>query len=114
MTIKEGMDIFLQPIGNAGRRSSGELIKTKVSKVARKYFNVTESFYGRFSIETFLQDAGQYSPNYKAWVSEQDYEDKILLEKSKDKIKNHLTYNKFPDISLEDCNKILAIINKEK
>lgn len=49
--MKVGQKIYLKPIGNRARYSQ-EIKEVRVSKVGRKYFELEESHYGRFFIET--------------------------------------------------------------
>jgi hypothetical protein len=65
ISMEVGQKIYLEPWGNAARRNSA-IIETNVTKVGR---------YGRFSIETMVQDSGQYSPEYKAWANLQEIKD---------------------------------------
>jgi len=111
--LKPGMEIYLEPIGNAARRSS-ELIDTKIEKVGRKYFTTQSGNYGKFFIETLLQDGRGYSANYKAWLSKDDFLKNKEYMSLKEQIRSEFTQWRFPKLSMEDCYEILAIINKNK
>ena len=111
--IKPGMEIYLEPIGNAARRSK-DLITTKIEKVGRKYFTTKLGYHGKFFIDTLLQDAGGYTANYKAWLSKDDFFKKQEFESLKDQITSQFTNWRSPKLSIEDCYQILAIINKNK
>jgi hypothetical protein len=74
MKIEVGMTVYLKPIGNAARRGTA-IIETTVTKVGRKYFEVEQSWTGRFFIETMYQDGRGYISDYHAYLSVKEIED---------------------------------------
>ena len=70
MKLEVGQEIFLKPTGNAVRRNS-EVREAKITKIGKKYFEV-DILRTRFSIETLCQDNGEYSSDYKGYLSRQE------------------------------------------
>ena len=107
--MEVGQKIYLKPIGNQARYSK-EIKETIISKIGRKYFEVEDSGYGRFFIDTMNQDCGQYVSGYTCYLSlqeiEHEKEAKILSEKIK-KVFSGFS----PDLPLDKLKKIERIIN---
>ena len=107
--MKTGQEIYLKPIGNRARYDK-EIKKTKVGKVGRKYFELEESHYGRFFIDTMLQDCGQYISGYVCYLSLQEIEDEEEALKLYTEIKK--MFSGFStDLPLNKLKEIHKIIN---
>lgn len=83
--LEVGQTIFLEPRGNAARYNK-DLIETKISKIGKKYFTVTENWYGRFYIENLMQDRGDYMSEYRAILDKQQ----LLDEKEESELINFI------------------------
>lgn len=81
-----------------------------ISKIGRKYFEVTPSYMGRFHINSLIHDRGNYSPRFKLYLSKEDYEDEIECSKIHSELRNIFGYGK-SKIGLIKLRQILSIIN---
>ena len=79
-----------------------------ISKVGKKYFETSDSWRGRFSIEDLRHDAGQYSPRYIVWLSLQEHEDDKLRDVLFSKISGKFKYSN--SLTLQQLKDIDAII----
>ena len=104
--MKEGDIIYLKPIGNAARWSE-QIQEATITKVAKKYFYVQPSFYGRFYIDSMAQDNGEYISNYEAYLSMQDIADEKELNENLRWIEKY-----YHAASLSDSRKIIEILKK--
>lgn len=79
MKLEVGAKVWLKPLGNAAIYSKSlieeEIIEEEIIKLGRKYFETNS--HGRYYIDNLLQDAGEYSPNYKAYLDIQEYRDEL-------------------------------------
>lgn len=74
--MKVGDKIYIVELN---RKNSGVPIEVTVTKIGKKYFETSNSLYGRFYIEDLKHDAGQYSARYEAYLNIKEYEDKKEL-----------------------------------
>ncbi len=102
-----GQEIFLKPIGNAGRRSS-EIKKSVIEFIGSKYFEVKD-FRNRFKISDGLEDQGQYNSDYQSYLSMQEISDEKELQKGIENIKRN-AYR----LSLEQVRAVLANYGTKK
>jgi hypothetical protein len=112
--IEIGQTVYLKPLNNAARRSS-EIIESVVTKVGKKYFNVSPEYLRRFSLDTMLQDCGNWTAEYKAYLSKQE----ILDEREKYELYDYLRKTYFDmysrkNIKLETLRAIREVLNKEQ
>lgn len=84
MNVSVGQTIYLEPQGNAARRSK-EIREAKVESVGRKYFTANGM---KFYLDNGRHNAGQYSADYQAYESLQAIEDKRLADNLHSKIKD--------------------------
>lgn len=115
--LKVGNSIFLVPMGNAARYNN-IMIETKITKVARKYFYVEDfsrSFSEtKFEIESGNDFCGQYSSNWKAYLTKECIEKKKRKHKLNDSIRNIFKGYGDSKLSLEQLEKIYLIIKETK
>lgn len=109
MKIEVGQILYLEPIGNAGRRNK-EIKPVCVSKVGRYFFELSESHYGRFYIDTMIQDGKGYTPNYIAYFSEQDIKDKRDAENIRQDIYRRILSSK---INISKLRQIKELLDSE-
>jgi len=107
--MKIGDKIYLRPMGNAARRDTDRIEETTIKSIGRKYFTA-EDRYGRFHLDSFIQDCGQYSANYKAYLNKQDLLDENEKRKLTDTISGYFRFA--PKLSLDQLRKINEIINQ--
>jgi hypothetical protein len=113
--IEIGQTVYLKPLNNAARRSS-EIIESVVTKVGKKYFNVSPEYLRRFSLDTMLQDCGNWTAEYKAYLSKQE----ILDEREKYELYDYLRktyfdmYSSRKNIRLESLRAIRDLLNSEQ
>lgn len=104
-----GQKIYLKPIGNAARYGK-DIVETVVTKVGRKYFEVSYPC-NRIEIESMKDDNGQYISSYVAYLSLQDIEDEKEYYRIHAEIKDNfsgMSYSK--QFSLDQLQRILNII----
>lgn len=107
MKLQIGQDIYLKPTGNAARGSK-EIREGKITKIGNKYFE-TDAYHGRFFIETLYHDAGQYTSNYKGYLSKQEILDEYESNRLFSKISEHFRYrNPFTLDQLKAIDKIIT------
>ena len=99
-----GQKIHVKRIGNAARYSK-EIETCTISKIGRKYFEVEEMRNRKFFIETLLHSSGQYSPDYKCYLSLQEINDEEEQRKLHDKVKKHFN-NYFTSLPLDKLREI--------
>lgn len=108
--MEVGQKVYLKPVGNQTRYSK-EIKETRISKVGRKYFELEESYYGRFFIKTMNQDCGQYISGYTCYLSLQEIEDEKEALKLYTEIKKVFSGFSNTDLSLSQLKEINRIIN---
>ena len=110
MKLKVGQEVFLKEIFGRSPQDK-ELIKTNIAKVGNKYFTVSDSWRGRFHIDKMMHDGGQYSPKYKAYLSEKEILDESLSVELIHKIRTIIGQYGKTDLTLDQMKQILKIIN---
>lgn len=109
--MKVGDKIWIEPISRRLRRSNPEVRECTISKVGRKYIYVKELSYSRFFKEGLLEDPGGYNSKYQAYLTLQDYKDKVEKEDLYSSIRKHFkAYS--PSLTLEQLRSIDKIINQ--
>lgn len=79
--MKEGDTIYLRAIdgSNAARRGDRGIIKEEIiTKVGKKYI---ECGHYKFHIDSMIQHNGQYSADYKAYLSKEFLENEMETER---------------------------------
>lgn len=110
--MKIGQTVYLKPIGNNSRYSQ-ELIKVEIDKIGRKYFEVNIKHYGRFFIETMIQDCGDYISGYKCYLSLQEIKDEEEHELLFSEIKKEFSAYR-TNLPLSKLKEISQIIKKSE
>lgn len=110
MNVSVGQTIYLEPQGNAARRSK-EIREAKVESVGRKFFTIEDGT--KFFIENGRHNAGQYTSDWQAYESLQEIEYKNLSQRLHDAIKRQFFSGFTPNITLEDLKKISDILKIE-
>jgi hypothetical protein len=110
---KVGDELFLVDVGNAARNGRGSQRKCVVSKVGRKYFDVT---YGdrcpstvTFVIATRHQKT-EYCANAALYDSEQHWADSVLADKLGRKIADSFRYSCGSSFTLDQLRKVAEIL----
>ena len=109
MKLKVGQKVFLKEIFGRSPQDK-ELIKTNIAKVGNKYFTVSDSWRGRFHIDKMMHDGGQYSPKYKAYLSEKEILDENLSIGLIAKIRSIIGQYGKTDLTLDQMKQIINII----
>ena len=73
--LSVGMTVYIS--GDRRGRDTGTLTKASVSKIGRKWIEVEPSYLGRFSLETGMEDAGNYTPVRRMYLSADEYYDAV-------------------------------------
>lgn len=105
--LEVGQKVFYEYIGGVHARRNGELTEATISKVAKKYFFVSELSQQRFYIDTLLADGGSYSASYRIVLSKQGFDDEKLHRTNLSKIASLIGLS---HCSLEQSIKILEIL----
>ena len=113
--LNVGVEVFLKPIGNAARYNKG-VVETKITKVARKYFHV-ENFSGvfsntKFEIESGCDYCGDYSSNWKAYLSKKELIDEKIISELHKIIRSEFSGYRNTKLSLEQLERINDIIKE--
>lgn len=119
---KVGDTVYIVRINNAARGRTPEQLNpfpAKVSSVGRKYFKVSDAEYPgqqiEFRLENWAQNAGGYSPDYQAYMSEQHILDELEAEDLRKSLTDTFNWRSVPNkLSLETLRKIRALIDAEK
>lgn len=107
--IQVGQKVWVLGIGNNARNGS-ELKEVIVSSVGKKYFTLTDGWYGRFLIETLYQDGKGYMSGYMVYLDKQQREAEIEHFRLSDKIQKAFGgYGKLK-YPIETLRKILELI----
>jgi hypothetical protein len=80
-----------------------------ITKIGKKYFETSDSWRGRFSIDSLLHDGKGYSPRYIVWLSLQDYKYEAVRDRLFKEISNHFHYSN--KCTLQQLRDIAAILN---
>ena len=104
MQIQVGQTVYLEPTGNACRYSK-DIIKTKVKKVGRKYFEV-ENMRSKFDLEKMCE-VSNWCSDWTVYLSRQEIEDKNEKE-SINKAMREL-FGRHNKLSLEQLRQIQKI-----
>lgn len=106
--MEVGQKIYLEPLGNAARRSK-EIKEVTISKIGRKYFQVEEMDMIRFNIDDLVHDGGVYSSEYQGYLSKGAIADKMERERLHSIISREFnTHN--PTLTLDKLKAIDGII----
>lgn len=109
-----GNTVFLKPLYNKARYSS-DIEKGVITKIGRKYFEVSTyddmSFPIKFIIETMLQQT-DYSPNWKVYLSEQEILDEKESQNLIMSITKYVGLHGEKSLSLDQLRRIYNIINE--
>jgi inorganic pyrophosphatase len=99
--LQPGQTVYVKPIGNAARRSS-VIEEAVVEAVGKKFFTLEKWTKKRFYIDTLIEDACQYTPNYKVYLTKQEIEDERLAanlrREAENGIKAYLTLDQLKRI----------------
>jgi hypothetical protein len=109
--IKVGQRVFLKPIGNAARRGGKEIKEETVSEVGRKYFKLSSKYYGRFHLESRIQDSA-FTPDWVVYTSREELAQEIEKSELLANIKAFFNLPK-KNLTLYELRKINDIINQK-
>lgn len=115
--IKTGQPIFLKPCGNMARGSSGnKLIKATVDKIGNKFFTIKGASNIRdgekVHIDSLMHNNGQFSAQFKVYLSEQELSDELELEQSIQYIRSVVGSFGSTRLTLKQCRAIKEIIKQ--
>lgn len=112
--LKVGQPIFFKPLGNRARGGRGnEILEATIASVATKFFTVkNQELNGeKFFIDSLMHNGGQYSPQYKGYLSKQDILDETEREKLLTEIRNKIQTVGQSNITLDQCKGIFRILS---
>ena len=91
MKVVTGQTIFIVGVGNNARHKT-PIFESNVTKVGRKWFSIDTRFMekDKFSLEDGLSDGKGYSPEWRAFESEQDYNEYLLTPKLRKELESKL------------------------
>ncbi|WP_243208153.1 MULTISPECIES: PolC-type DNA polymerase III N-terminal domain-containing protein [unclassified Paenibacillus] len=109
-----GDKVYLKAVGNMARGRKEPLIKeSEITRIGRKYFEVqlgTKPI--KFNIESYRQENGGYSADWKLYFSIQEILDEQEFEKLEKGIKSKFdTFGKL-DLTLDQLRRINEIISE--
>lgn len=120
--FKVGQKVYIELMGNIGRRSSGRIEEWEITSVGRKYIKAGKPYngqvWGDITFE-FDEDRGIFvektncSIDYFLYATRQKIEDKIERERLYDEIRR--TFNNYiptSNMTLECLRKIKNILNE--
>ncbi len=117
--LKIGMTVWIRLIGDEARNKSGdELIKRgRVTKVGRKWFYVAQDGWDdalarRVSIETKLDDQGEYVSDWKVYLNEQKLMDRMELENLRSGMRVFFN-DSGRNLSLDQLRRIKCILEED-
>jgi len=112
--LKIGQVLYLKPINNASRRGDGEIKETYITKIGKKYI-IVHGHYGRYFIDSLLQDAGQYSSNYQAYTTRQQIEEEREMQTLRDKLRKYFdgVWGESRKLTLQQLRKVDNIISEK-
>ncbi len=111
--IKEGQEVYFLYIGHR-RNEKHEPIATTVTKVGRKWFEIADAAYTRFSIETLQNDGKGFSPSSRVILSLSDYINEQEQVRLYDLVAEYFKGYSRKSIPLEKLRKIYAVLNSEQ
>lgn len=85
--IKQGQTLWVKTIGNLARGGTSRHFSVIVTSVGKKYFTLDKCIRCKFEIAS-LQEATEYSSNFKVYFSEQEILDEKEAEILAEKIRN--------------------------
>ena len=106
--LKVGQKVYLQSIRNT-RGSYTDPMEDIIKSIGSKYFTLESRWHGRFSIDTMTEDAGGYTPEWRAWVSLEDYEDNKKLKNYAQALGRMSVYD-FEVLSLDALSVIVGVV----
>lgn len=104
--LQIGTVVYLEPTGNAVRYNK-EIIKTTVTKVGNKYFEV-EAKSGKFDLIRMIQ-VSNYCSDWNVYLSEQEIKDKREIEKIKKELREMFGAYGAIELSLNQLREIQKI-----
>jgi len=107
MELKVGQEIFLK----STPYSKPEIVKATISKIGRKYFEVTPRYLGRYFLDTMIHDDGNYSAKYKAYTSLEEIEKEEKRRELGNKISSFFKYGATGKLTLDQLEQIQSIID---
>jgi hypothetical protein len=107
--LQVGQTVYVEPIGNM-RRSSAGIREATITKIGNKYFELDQKHYGRFHIESLVQDGGQFIANYQCFRSMEAIERRDKEKELRDYLKGYFSPYKNCNLPLEKMQQIKSII----
>jgi hypothetical protein len=111
MKLEIGQKLFLKPVNNRARYGNNEIKEATVSKVGRKYFEVSELSRTKFEIDS-LREVSEYVPDWEVYFSKQQILDEDEINKLTSDFRLFFTRFDQPKLSLEQLRKIKEIISE--
>ena len=113
--LKVGQTLYSLNVGNSARGCEQKLTPCEVTKIGRKYFEITFKDHWRpivFHIDTWSEKT-EYSSDYYLYVNPQEWEDEKESERIYTELLKHFTgYSNHGKISLEKLKQIEAILKE--
>ena len=115
MKLEVGQKVTVMRIGNAARNKSGDdlLFDETVTSVKKKYFTLSQSWLGRFRIDSGFQDRGEYCPDHQVYESRQVIADEIELKKLIHEMESDMRFS-HRWLSLDDVKTMHEIMFRNK
>jgi hypothetical protein len=110
--LEVGQKVFYLHIGyRRNERNDSQLYEATVSKIGRKWFEVEELSFTRFSLEDLRNDGKGFTSSYRIVLSKEDFELEQEHYKLRGKVEDFFRYgaNKATLQQLKDIAKVLNI-----
>lgn len=104
-----------QPIwfieNNQRRGDNHQLTKSEITSIGNKYFTIDPKYVGRFHIESLEYDGGGYSPRYRLYLSDEDYNIELEKRVLSQKIKAYFSNYNSNEFDIEVLRRVSQIIS---
>ena len=111
MDLKPGQKVYVKRVGNEARYKGEYYTEEVVEKVGRKWFTIEKFWREKFSLETGLNYAGQYSSTMVAYESIQKIEEEKEIDKKCKEIYRAFDFGmNIQNLSIDNVRAIYKII----
>ncbi len=107
--LSVGQTVWVKEISYRNNEKQ-EVSETIIVSVGKKYFELQETWRGRFYKDTLLHDGKGYSPRYRVYLDKQQYENEKEISELSDKIKKAIGQHGDIKLPLEKLRAIWDLV----
>jgi hypothetical protein len=111
LTPVVGMTVYYKPLFTRNGDDT-ELKETKITKVGKKYIEIEGQgrCTGRFHKDSLTEDSGEYIPQYKLYLTKEQYEIEVETNLIRKELVGCFQWHSKIELSIEKLREILSIV----